>query len=146
VRCKRELSWCRHVVEQARDRRRVFLNGPPGARVVETRGREPGLYESSVETREGAAGSAETMQQDDEVIGGSSGRLCLVESSLALGERSTVHDTARRAEKPTRSGIPAALHAPAVTPSCIGPQLCARRLAHPPRSSLSRSWILSSLG
>jgi hypothetical protein len=74
------------VVEQAGDRRRVLLNGPPGARVVEARGREPGLYESSVETREGATSSAETMQQDDEVIGGSLGRLRFFESPLALGE------------------------------------------------------------
>jgi len=73
------------MVEQAGDRRRVILNGPPGARIVETCGREPGLYESSVETRKGAASSTETVQQDDEVLGGSSRGMCFVESSLALG-------------------------------------------------------------
>ena len=38
------------------------------------------------------------------------------------------------------------LHAPTVAPSCVGPQLGTKGLDHPPRSSLSRSWILSSLG
>ena len=59
------------MVEQLGNGRRMFLNGPSGARVIETRGREPALHESPVQAREGTAGSAEAMQQHDEVIHGS---------------------------------------------------------------------------
>ena len=143
---ERQLGRCGNMVEQLGHPRRVFLDGLAGARVVETRGHEPRVHESSVQPRKGTAGSAEAMKQDDEVISRRGRRAGVVEGSLAFGEGAAARDPAVGVEEPVPLAVPAPLHAPPVAPPRIGPQLRAGRLDHPPRSSLSRSLILSSLG
>ena len=91
-------------------------------------------------------GAAQPVQQEYEVLGRHRTGARIIEGFLALGKRSTADDPTRRIEQAMGTSVPSALQAPAVTPARIGPELRARRFDHPPRSSLSKSWILSSLG
>jgi hypothetical protein len=72
------------------------------------------------------------MEQDDQVIGRSARGATVVEGLLALGEAAATHDPSSGIEEPVALAIPTALRTPPVAPTCIGPQLRARRLDHPP--------------
>jgi len=134
------------MVEQVGDGCGVILDRPPSAWVIETSRGETCFLKSLVQPRERAARATEAVQQDDQAIDRSLDRPNLVKGLDTLLPGTAADDPTLWIEQPAGLAVPTALQSPSVTPSSVGPKLRAGRLDHPPRSSLSLSWIWSSVG